>query len=314
MSPKSSLTIYAIGVLGALLICSITALVGYQLGIDEGLFIQSNSPSTDQSRPILAATDTDSAAANTVQPQQQVTAPAEQQPVAQRKTQETPSKSAAPSEDLAQQLKQSDENLSIMAAENRRLAQENQRLDGELQTARGTRAELETLVDGLKHQLNIDKTAYADLKVSLTESSKDMTDLRDELNFYRNILSPDENGTGIQVDLFSIVALDPPGRFQYEFTLIQMQPHNNPLSGILSVEIEGVEAGIRRIVDVTIFGNALNKQVSFKYYQKVQGVFDVPDSFSPTGIAISFQADADSAVAISQSYPWPETVGSALAN
>lgn len=317
MSPKSSLTIYAVGVLGALLICSITALVGYQLGIDEGLFIQSSRPPADQSSPTLVTTETDPTAANAVLPQQQAPAPIEQQPVVQRTApaaQAKPAASSAKSEDLTRKLEQSDENLSILAAENRRLAQENQRLDGDLQAERGTRAELETLIDGLKHQLNIDKTAYADLKVSLTESSKDMTDLRDELNFYRNILSPDENGTGIQVDLFSIVALDPPGRYQYEFTLIQMQPHNNPMIGSLNVEIEGVEAGIRRIVDVTIFGDPLKKQLSFKYYQKIQGVFDVPDNFSPTGIAVSFQADTDSAIAISQSYPWPETVGDAVAN
>ncbi len=311
MSPKSSLTIYAIGVLGALLICSITALVGYQLGIDEGLFIKTNT-----NAPVAAQTDAAGSPEIKTQSSAAEQAPA-QQPVAAQPVVVAPElepQSDLGRKELERELLKSDESLAIMAAENRKLAQEIQRLDADLVRERNSRVELETLVDGLKHQLNIDKTAYADLKVSLTESSKDMTDLRDELNFYRNILSPDESGTGVRVDLFSIVAVDPPGRYQYEFTLIQMQPHDNPMIGNLNVEIEGVEAGIRRIVDVTIFGDELKKQLSFKYYQKVHGAFDIPAAFSPTGVTVSFQSDNNNTVAVSQSYPWPEAVGDAIAN
>lgn len=306
MSPKSSLTIYVIGVLGALLICTITALIGFQLGINEGVAVNTGINAGENSRNALTVPGQASTSTADIAEAQ----PAVSQPATNLQQRLSKEKRTLTNKEQSTQAK----NLSIMAAENRKLAAEIQRLVDQLGTERNTRTELEFLVDGLKHQLNIDKTAYADLKVSLKESSNNMTNLRDELNFYRNILSPDENGTGIQVDLFSINALDEPGRYQYEFTLIQMQPHDRPMVGSLDVEIEGVSEGIRKIVDVTIFGDSLEKKLNFTYYRRVQGEFNLPAGFSPSGMSISFSADSDSTVAVSQTYPWPEAVGDAVAN
>jgi|GEM_PF-2834508 len=302
MSPKSSLTLYAIALLGALLLCSMAALIGYQLGLDEGVFV---AETKIDSNPVATATEN---------------APAQSAPNLVESTAVVVAKPAAPeisknkSRELKQQLEQKTEDLSVLAAENRKLAAEIARLSSEVDDGKRNRVELESLVDGLKHQLNIDKTAYADLKASLTESSEDMTSLRDELNFYRNILSPDESGSGVQIDLFSISELDVPGRYQYEMTLIQMQHHDQLMVGDLDVAIEGIEDGIRKIVDVAIFGNAPPPSLSFKYYQRVRGVFDLPQNFSPTGVAVSFRATDGRTVNVDQTYPWPATVGDAGTN
>jgi len=311
MSPKSSLTLYAIGVLGALLLCSMTALLGYQLGLDEGMFVaESTAPQitveASSAAPVAAAavksSSTDGVREPIEEPAVVVAKPA---PV---------TVTGDSSRELKKKLEQKTEDLAVLAAENRKLAAEISRLTSEVDAGQRNRVELESLVDGLKHQLNIDKTAYADLKVSLKASSEDMTSLRDELNFYRNILSPDESGSGVQIDLFSVHELDVPRRFQYELTLIQMQHHDQPMVGEIDVAIEGTEDGIRRIVDVAIFGSAPPPSLSFKYYQRVAGEFDLPESFSPSGVTVSFKATDGRAIAVDQSYPWPETIGDAGTN
>jgi len=301
MSPKSSLTLYAIAVLGALLLCSMTALLGYQLGLDEGMFVaESTAPQTTVEAAVPADVETGKEPTG-----EQVAVVAKPAPVAVTRDS---------SRELKKKLEQKTEDLAILAAENRKLAAEISRLTSEVDAAQRNRVELESLVDGLKHQLNIDKTAYADLKVSLKASSEDMTSLRDELNFYRNILSPDETGSGVQIDLFSVHELDVPRRFQYELTLIQMQHHDQPMVGEIEVAIEGTEDGIRRIVDVAIFGSAPPPSLNFKYYQRVAGDFDLPESFSPSGVTVSFRATDGRAIAVEQSYPWPETIGDAGTN
>ena len=279
MSPQSSISIYLIGLLGVLFLCSMTALVAYQLGLDrQGEF---------RVRPVVVSNDADSAVVQDV-------------PGADDTTQ-----------DLREKLSLNEQELVGIGAENRKYVAEITRLVGELETAKRNTSELELLVGGLKQQLQIDQTAYGDLKVSLKQSARDMTNLRDELNFYRNILSPDQSSTQVQIDQFSINPMDVPDSYEYRMTLIQTKHHDKQMIGTLEVAIEGEEDGIRKIVDVGIFGTP-PPVLNFKYYQKVRGVFSIPPGFKATGITLKFTARDSEEHLVSEVHPWPEVSANAL--
>lgn len=189
-------------------------------------------------------------------------------------------------------------------------------LDTELEAARGKLEAAGDKLEEMRHkldetrsnltkvtrQLQIDQTAYRELRQQLQESNEQITRLGSELKFYRSIISPSDGESGVKVQE---LRLDPTGaarQYRYRLTLIQALDHEKPVSGVVRFEIEGSQQDSSRTLSIPGEGDDVIS-AEFKYFRNLGGTFTLPEGFVPTGIKVIFEREAGGAV--ERDYPWP---------
>lgn len=164
--------------------------------------------------------------------------------------------------------------------------------------------ENKTLRDALARAelaLKMDQTAYRDLDRALKTSAAEITSLREELRFYRNIISPDNKTAGLQIQRLDIGPMNPDG-VPFKLVLIQALRHERNVSARVSFEITGQQGG--KAMTVAYPGVDKPIMVNFKYFQDVTGKWPVPAAFIPETVKVSV-VPAGSDTVIERLYPWP---------
>lgn len=185
------------------------------------------------------------------------------------------------------------------------------RLQGEKEVLRGQIKALQQGNDRLmesvaraERQLQIDETAYAGLSASLEKSAKQITELHEELNFYRSIISPLDNREGIQIQGLSIKRTVTQHQYHYTLVLIQALKHDKLVRGNVSINVEGVQGGKKKLLKSSEIGTRSN-QINFKYFQTLEGVLELPSDFMPVRIQVSVRTSRKNARVLERWYPWP---------
>ncbi len=151
--------------------------------------------------------------------------------------------------------------------------------------------------------LQTDQTAYQELDRALRGSSQEINKLREELSFYRNIISPTNKQPGLQIQRLDIAkGRGSENQYVYKLTLIQSLKHDRPVGGEVRFEVQGEQDGKNTVLYFPEGDKPI--LVSFKYFQDVDGVFRLPANFRPTRVKVVISAGAGVG-SIEQSYNWP---------
>lgn len=182
------------------------------------------------------------------------------------------------------------------------------RLDATRAELAATREQLEETKSSLTQvtrQLQIDKSAYKQLRKELETSTIQITELGNELKFYRSIISPADGRSGVRIQDFQVQPADVEDEYRYRLILIQALEHEEDVKGIVRFEISGTEGGVEKTIHApSESGQRISAE--FKYFQNFAGTFRLPAGFMPAEITVVFEAE-DEAV-VQRMYPWPDHV------
>ena len=173
--------------------------------------------------------------------------------------------------------------------EMRKLHDENQGLQESLARAQRT--------------IQMDQAAYQDLDKSLKASAQEIVKLREELNFYRNIISPADKKSGLRIQNLYIEPASGTNQYRYKLVLIQALKHESVIQGRAFLEISGVQVG----EDTSLRFPAANErpiQVNFKYFQDIEGKLELPKNFQPKRIKVYITTSGGTSMA-EATYAWP---------
>ncbi|MFP4611538.1 MAG: DUF6776 family protein [Thiohalophilus sp.] len=155
------------------------------------------------------------------------------------------------------------------------LLQVKKRLEGEIDVLRQEKAQLQ-------RARQIERQAYEDLDSTIKNLQSEILELKEELAFYRGIVSPREASTGLQLQKFGLEPHGPNGRFRYRVVLTQVLGNDRLARGRVQLELEGIQEGESRsltLKDVTE-DSANELRYRFKYFQKLEGDIRLPENFS----------------------------------
>jgi len=155
--------------------------------------------------------------------------------------------------------------------------------------------------------LQMDQVAYQELDRSLKESAKEINRLREEVSFYRNIISPDNKVVGLKVDRLTIdrAGNSPDNHYRYKLVLVQALKHDHTIYGRVRLEVNGAQDGR----DATLVFPASNEKphnISFKYFQEFEGVMKLPRNFQPSAVKVSITTTSPAAQTLEQNHAWPK--------
>ena len=189
-----------------------------------------------------------------------------------------------------------------------RLHNDNRDLSQKLRAALSENQQLKDQAAYLSRSQQIDDSACSAVKLSLASMQAESADLREQLSFYRGIVSPAESQAGVRVfefKVYSPLAKDAAaGVYKYDLVLIQSVRHDKRVDGDLSVSFEGFHGGTKqslKLADLATDGNK-NLVFSFKYFEEFSGSFRFPEGFKPLRATVTVQGDGSPR--IDDDYDW----------
>lgn len=195
--------------------------------------------------------------------------------------------------------------LSMAGFERSSAVQEQQKLHDEIRAHAVENQELRESLARAQRSVQMNETAFQELDRSLKASAQEIVKLREELNFYRNIISPADKKSGLRIQNLYIEPTNVANQYRYKLVLIQALKHEQTINGSASFEINGSQGGQDFTLSIPS-GADRGIKVNFKYFQDIEGKFEIPKSFKPRRVKVNVTL-AVGGQAIEESYAWPDT-------
>lgn len=139
-----------------------------------------------------------------------------------------------------------------------------------------------------ERQLQVERAAQDGTAREIAALQGEVMQLKEEVAFYNSILS--EGGASGVANLHS-VKVEPgklPGEYAYRILLVQSGRHDRTVEGTVRITLLGISAGQAVARSVEPAGQQGGVSVKFKYYQRVDGTFQVPDDVQADRLRVEF--------------------------
>lgn len=195
-----------------------------------------------------------------------------------------------------------DYGLNMAGFESSQANQRRNELQDELRRLQRENAELRDALARAQRSLQMDQVAYQELERVLDESARSTNKLRDELSFYKTILSADSKIAGLQIHSFKIERAGGDNEHRYKLVLVQSLKHDQAATGYVRLEVSGTQDGAPMLLHFPEAG-APNR-INFRYFQDIEGTLKLPRSFKPQRIKVIAATGGPNSQTIEQSYTW----------
>jgi hypothetical protein len=153
----------------------------------------------------------------------------------------------------------------------------------------------------------LDKQALEDVQQTILSLRDKISQLEEDVLFYKQITSPENNETGLVIGQVDLFATDDAEVFRYKFELRQLGSNENLVTGHLNVNILGrqgeqeVSIPLRSISDSEI---ELDIELQFRYFQNIEGTLVLPENFQPERIQLLAVGEAPVAKTVQKTFGW----------
>jgi len=139
--------------------------------------------------------------------------------------------------------------------------------------------ELRSAVAAAERQLQIERATYGDLSRQMKSLTEENAALREDLAFFQSLM-PEGNkqAAAVSINRARVQRDAVPGEYRYRLLLVQTGPRLKEFQGNVQLALDLVEGGRKYVMMVPPDAerNAKDYQVSFKFFQRVEGGFKVP--------------------------------------
>ncbi|KAF0842600.1 hypothetical protein FNL37_0007 [Methylovorus glucosotrophus] len=140
-----------------------------------------------------------------------------------------------------------------------------------------------------ERQLQVERAAQANLSRELDSVQAESMRLKEDIGFYQNIFSERKALREIRLHTFKVNKALGNGDYDYHILLMQAGNHDKVVDGSLTLTLYGAPAGGVEPQAISLQGNPnLKQNLSFKYYQQVDGKFSLPANVKSGYLLLEF--------------------------
>jgi len=186
------------------------------------------------------------------------------------------------------------------------LGKEIQDLTEQSDDLEGNNARLREQVVMLERSRQVETGAYAEVDTRLQELQQEILELKEEVAFYRGIVSSRESAGGLTIQSFDIEKTQEERVYQFKLVLTQVMKNERIVRGKIKLAFEGVNEGkMQKITIKQASGGAkLNLNLKFKYFQTIAGNVVFPDGFLPTRVFLEILPVGKNLAKMEKAYDW----------
>lgn len=158
-----------------------------------------------------------------------------------------------------------------------------------------------------ERQLQVQKAAQDNLARELAVVQEESIKLKENVAFYQSILEEGSGSDRVRLNRVQLEKTDQPGRYHYLVVLSQQGSHSKPVAGSLQFKLQSVDMQGKAIsVPLKLEpDNAAQAAVKFRYYQRLEGSFALPDGITAETLEISFLENGSKQPNITQQVKLP---------
>ena len=154
----------------------------------------------------------------------------------------------------------------------------------------------------------IDSNAGKQLMGTLAAREKELLDLKEELNFYKSMVTEKggRSASSVSIRSFAIAPADKPGRYLYKLVLARVNGKGKPVKGKVELRLQGRVDGESQILDwgkISPEGGGKPK-FSFQFFQRLEGALLIPEGFEPENILVKVIPGGKKQQSVQQSFSW----------
>lgn len=138
-------------------------------------------------------------------------------------------------------------------------------------------------------ELEVERLASQQAQSNIEEGMVEQAKLREELAFYQKVMAPELNQDGFVIEAFNVAKALSDNTYTFDLVLMQQDKIKTNIKGNLDVTIRGSQSGQvkeLRLLDLMPQGSK-PLVFSFKYFQVIEGQFQLPVGFEPESIQVS---------------------------
>lgn len=155
----------------------------------------------------------------------------------------------------------------------------------------------------------ISREANLALQQTLAGQEEELAGLRANLEFYERLVGSGER-QGLRIHDFRLRPIEGTGGFGFALTLTQTSRRGAEIKGSIELAVEGIRANrVERVDWKTLIKDpeADAMPFGFKYFQRIDGSFVLPEGFAPDRVLI--RGRGESGERIEQTIAWRDALG-----
>ncbi len=179
--------------------------------------------------------------------------------------------------------------------------------NSELQPLKDENKELVIKLTKLERMAAIDKTASTNTQKGLVDKEQEIKTLEEELSFYKSIISPEKDETGLTIHSFDLTKGGTDDLKQFHLVLTQIASGGKEAKGTVIFRLQGKQDGADKLLewwDIRPDSTQQMPSFKFKYFQRIKGVLKVPVGFVPDNILVKIIPEDTKLNSAQQSYTW----------
>ncbi|MDX1451418.1 MAG: DUF6776 family protein [Oleiphilaceae bacterium] len=173
---------------------------------------------------------------------------------------------------------------------------------------RSSEASLRQQVANLESGRAIDERAKLEIQSTIQALRAEVAQLQKDVSFYKNIMAPNSNLRGLQLQKVEISETSISQRFGYKIVLTQVADNKSYVSGVVAVNVIGYTDGSKEVLPLRDISELeeLGIKFRFKYFQDITGEMVLPEGFQPESLQVVAQSSGKKASRLEQSLAWQQ--------
>ena len=153
----------------------------------------------------------------------------------------------------------------------------------------------------------VDKQALVEVQEMMVGLRETNAQLEEDVLFYRQIMSPENDESGLVIGQLDLSATEEENRIRYHIELKQLANNENLISGYTNVNILGTQDGNEVSFPLRSLAqdeSQLDIRLQFRYFQNIEGELVIPDDFIPVAVQILAVSQGDNAKTVQKNFAW----------
>ncbi len=170
-----------------------------------------------------------------------------------------------------------DKGRSLAGFQSGRAAAEVARLSEQVTHLRDENDEMRSQIAAMERQMQIENATHGNLANQMKALTDENALLKEDLAFFQTLMTANGDAPGgVSINRFRVRADTLPGEYRYQLLLVQSRTRSREFQGKLQLIVDMVQDGQPHVLVLPRGEEKGPYHLSFKFYQRVEGVFHVP--------------------------------------
>ena len=152
----------------------------------------------------------------------------------------------------------------------------------------------------------VDVLANEEVRQSVEALQSQIAELNEEIRFYKGVMVPNADSTGLRIEQFAISATEVPDRFHYSMHLTQIVEKHEYVIGTVKIAVVGMLDGNKKNYQLSEVSESKLSQIKFRfrYFQKIAGDVILPDGFIPEQMIVVVLPSDQKVRGLDKTFEW----------